>query len=95
MIMYLVPKIFLCGFFHPCKIDKIFCPSNSAQPCFMEITTTMQLMQLGNNISSKLLKNVSKSIFLGNFKVPLAIFQNNFEFWFLVNLHHSLEHYEA
>ena len=27
--------------------------------------------------------------------VELGIFQNKFEFWFLVNLHHSLEHYEV
>ena len=35
-----------------------------------------------------------KSIFLGNFKPPLGIF-HKFNFSFLVNLRHSLEHNEA
>ena len=38
---------------------------------------------------------ITTSIFFGNFKLSLGIFQNKFKFWFLVNLHHSLEHYEA
>ena len=62
----------------------------------MEITTSTSIwLQLSNNGSSKLLKNFSKSNFLSNFKLPLGIFQTKFIFWFLVNLHHSLEHYEA
>ena len=64
------------------------------QPYFMKITTSISIwLQLSHNGSSKLLKNFSKSSFFGNFKLPLWIFQN--KLWFLVNLHHSLEHYEA
>ena len=33
--------------------------------------------------------------FFGNFKLSLGIFQNKYKSWFLVNLYHSLEHYEA
>ena len=65
-------------------------------PYFTEITTSISIqLQQSNNVTSKLLKNFSKSIFFGNFKLPLGIFQNKFEFWFLVNLHHSIEHYEV
>ena len=110
IIMYLVPKIFLWGFLCPCKIDKILrfsywygCPRYMIfaqaivfHPYFMGITASISIwLQLSNNINSKLLKNFSKSNFLGYSKLSLEIFQNIFEFWFLVNLHHSFEYYEA
>ena len=110
IIMYLVPKIFLWGFLCSCKIDKILrfcywhgCPRYMIfaqaivfHPYFMAITASISIwLQLSNNINSKLLKNFSKSNFLGYSKLSLEIFQNIFEFWFLVNLHHSFEYYEA
>ena len=70
------------------------------QQCSTHILWKQLLQYLSDcNYTKMLAKNSFKIsffffFFFCNFKLPLEIFQNKFEFWFLVNLCHSLEHYE-
>ena len=68
------------------------CPSNSVPP----ITTSISIwLQLSNKVTQNCLKISVNQFFWQLYKLPLEIFQNKFKFWYLVNMHHSLKHYEA
>ena len=75
-------------FWTKCLRCLIFAKTIVFHSYLMEITTFISIwLQLNHHGSSNLLKNFNKLNFLD--------FPKKLKFLFLVNLHHSLEHYEA
>ena len=74
----------------------IFAQTKVFHPCFMETTTLISIwLQLSHKWQHRIAYNFHHISFFGNLKLPIWIFQKNWNSYYLFNVNHFNEHYEV